>query len=97
MMIGELHTYPIDLYVKLVHLNGHQQVFLTTFLFDLTDSKRPPAELKVASELSDQNPVGTLYEFIFVLNSYFYENIIFNAHYKTHTFSMSLCQKNMFR
>ena len=26
--------------------------------FHLTDSRRPPAELKVASELSDQNPVG---------------------------------------
>ena len=79
MMIGELHTYPIDLYVKLVHLNGHQQVFLTTFLFDLTDSRRPPAELKVASELSDQNPVGTLYAIISVLNANFYKNI--NAHY----------------
>ena len=47
----------------------------------MTGSRRPPAELKVASELSGQNPVGTLYEIIFVLNSYFYENIIFNAHY----------------
>ena len=47
--------------------------------FDLTDSRRPPAEPKVASELSDQNPVGTLYEIIFILNANFYENI--NAHY----------------
>ena len=44
MMIGELHTYPIDLYVK------------------------------VASELSDQNPVGTLYAIISILNANFYEN-----------------------
>ena len=56
--------------------------------FYLTDSRRPPAGLKVASELSDQNPVGTLYEIIFVLNANFYKNI---------TFSMSLCPKNMFR
>ena len=41
---------------RLVHLNGRQQVFWA-------DSRSPPAELKVASELSDQNPVGTLYEF----------------------------------
>ena len=47
--------------------------------FYLTDSRRPSAELKVASELSDQNPVGTLYEIFFVLNANFYENI--NAHY----------------
>ena len=47
--------------------------------FDLTDWRRPPAELKVASALSDQNPVGTLYEMISVLNAIFYENI--KAHY----------------
>ena len=51
----------------------------STSLFDdffyLTDSGRPPAELKVASELCDQNPVGTLYETIFVLNANFYENV----------------------
>ena len=41
--------------------------------------RRPPAELKVPSKLSVQNPVGTLYEIIFVLNANFYENI--NAHY----------------
>ena len=40
---------------------------------------RPPAQLKVASELSDQNPVGTLYEIISILNANFHENI--NAHY----------------
>ena len=62
--------------------------------FDLTDSRRPPAELKVASELSEQTLVGTLYAIISILNAIFYENI--HAHYKTHTFSMSLCQKNMF-
>ena len=49
MMIRELHTYPIDLYVK------------------------------VASELSDQNPVGTLYAIISILNANFYETI--NARY----------------
>jgi len=43
------------------------------------NSRCPPAELKVASKLSDQNPVGTLYEIIFVLNANFYENI--NTHY----------------
>mgnify|MGYP006890265531 CR=1 FL=1 len=53
--------------------------------FDLTDSRRPPAEMKLASELSDQNPPGaTLYEIIFVLNSNFYENII--AHYLLNTY-----------
>jgi len=45
----------------------------------LTDSRRPTTELKVAKELSNQNPVGTLYENISVLNPFFYENI--NAHY----------------
>jgi len=40
---------------------------------------RPPVQLKVSSELSDQNPVGTLYEIISVLNANFYEN--FNAYY----------------
>ena len=47
--------------------------------FILADSRHPPAELKVARELSDQNPVGTSYEIIFVLNANFYENI--SAHY----------------
>ena len=47
--------------------------------YDLTDSRRQPAELKVASELSAQNPVGTFYAIISVLNANFYENI--NAHY----------------
>ena len=42
--------------------------------FHLTDWRRSPAELKVASELSDHNPVGTLYENIFVLNANLYEN-----------------------
>ena len=51
----------------------------TNLFFYLTDSRRPPAELKVASKLSDQNPGGILYEIIFVLNANFYENII--AHY----------------
>ena len=46
---------------------------------DLTDSRHPAAELNVASELSDQNPVVTLYEIISVFNANFYENI--NAHY----------------
>jgi len=31
-------------------------------LFDLTDSRRPPVELKVASGLSAKNPRGTIYE-----------------------------------
>jgi len=35
----------------------------------LTDSRRPPAELKEVSNLSDQNPVATLYEIILVLNA----------------------------
>ena len=48
-------------------------------IFDLTDLMRPPAQLKVASELSDQNPVGTLYDIISILNANFHENI--NAHY----------------
>ena len=48
-------------------------------IFDLTDSMRSPAQLKVASELIDQNPVGTLYEIISILNANFHENI--NAHY----------------
>jgi len=47
--------------------------------FDLTDSRRALAELQVASELSDQNPVGTLYEIISVLNAIFSKNI--NAHF----------------
>ena len=47
--------------------------------FYLTDSRCPPAELKVSSELSGQNPVGTLYAIISVLNAIFYENI--NEHY----------------
>jgi len=48
------------------------------FLFDRL--KTSPAQLKVASELSDQNPVGTLlFAIISVLNANFYENI--NAHY----------------
>ena len=47
--------------------------------FDLTDSRRPPAELKVASGLRAKNPRRTIYEIISVLNSSFYENI--NAHY----------------
>jgi len=45
----------------------------------LTDLRRLPAELKVATKLSAQNPVGTLYAIISVLNANFYENI--NAHY----------------
>jgi len=45
----------------------------------LTDWRRPPAELKVASEYSEQTPVGTLYAIISVLNANFYKNI--NAHY----------------
>ena len=49
------------------------------WFFDLTDSKHPPAEVKVASKLRDQNPVGTIYEIISVLNANFYENT--NAHY----------------
>ena len=49
------------------------------WFFDLTELRRPPAELKVSSKFSDQNPVGTLFEIIFVLNANFYENI--NAHY----------------
>jgi len=47
--------------------------------FDLTDSRRPIAGLKVANKLSYQNAVGTLYEIISFLNANFYENI--NAHY----------------
>ena len=47
--------------------------------FYLTDLRRLPAELKVATKLSAQNPVGTLYAIISVLNANFYENI--NAHY----------------
>ena len=47
--------------------------------FYLTHLRRPPAELKVVSELSNQNPVGTLYEIISVLDANFYENI--NAHF----------------
>ena len=47
--------------------------------FYLTDLRRPPAELKVVSELSNQNLVGTLYEIISVLDANFYENI--NAHF----------------
>jgi len=57
----------------------------------LTDLRRPPAELKVASDLSAKNPCDTLYAIISVLNAIFYENI--TAHYKTHTFSVSLCKK----
>ena len=49
------------------------------WFFDLTESRRPPAELKVASEFSDHNPVGTLFEIIFVLNANFCENI--NSHF----------------
>ena len=49
------------------------------WFFELTELRRPPAELKVASEFSDHNPVGTLFEIIFVLNANFYENI--NVHY----------------
>ena len=60
---------------EIFHLNGRQRVFL----FYLTDSRRPPTELKVASQLSDQNHVITLYAIISVLNANFYENI--NAHY----------------
>jgi len=41
--------------------------------FYFTDSRRPPAELKVASELSVRNSISTLYAIISVLN--FYENI----------------------
>ena len=53
---------------KLVHLNWRQWVFLMIFLFD----RRPPAELKEASELGVQNSVGTLYEIISILNAIFY-------------------------
>ena len=76
-----------------VHLNGRQRVYLTIFLFDRLETSTSGA--KVASKLSDQNPVGALYKTNDVLNANFNENI--NAHYKTHTFSMSLCQKNRFR
>ena len=87
----------IDLWAKLAIDATYRDVsppkWPSTSLFDdfliWQDSRRPPAELKVASELS-----GTLYAIISVLNANFYENI--NAHYKTHTFSMLLCQKNMF-
>jgi len=36
--------------------------------FYLTASRRPPAELKVASGLSEKNPRCTIYEIISVLN-----------------------------
>jgi len=48
----------------------------------LTDLRPPPAELKVASDLSAQNTVGTLYaidELSPFKNANFYENI--NAYY----------------
>jgi len=32
--------------------------------FYLTDTRRPPADLKVASWLSAKNPCGTIYEII---------------------------------
>ena len=50
--------------------------------FDLTDLRPPPAELKVASDLSEQNTVGTLYainELSPFKTANFYENI--NAYY----------------
>ena len=42
-------------------LNLFENVSSLWQFLDLTDSRRPPAELKVANELSTQNPVGTLY------------------------------------
>jgi len=62
---------------------------LTSLFDDLTDSRHPTAELKVASKLCAKNPRCTLYAIISVLNANFYENII--AHYKTHTFSKKTC------
>ena len=62
---------------NLAHLNGGQRVFWR--FIDLTDLRRPPAELKVASGLSAKNPRGTIYEIISVLKSFFYENI--TAHF----------------
>ena len=59
--------------------------------FYLTDSRRPPAEPKVASGLSQKNPSGTIYEIFSVLNAFFYKNI--NAHYKTHTFLCHYAKK----
>ena len=47
--------------------------------FYMTDSRRPPAELKVGRGLDDQNPVGTLNEIISILKANVYENI--NAHF----------------
>ena len=37
--------------------------------FDLTDWRRPPAELKVVSGLNTKNPLGTIYEINSVLNT----------------------------
>ena len=53
-----------DIVVEHDNVNNFLNLFknvssLWQFL-DLTDSRRPPAELKVASELSTQNPVCTL-------------------------------------
>jgi len=39
--------------------------------FDLTDSRRPPAELKVASRIRAKNPHGTIYENIYVKMKWF--------------------------
>jgi len=63
--------------VSVVRLNGRQQIFWQ--FFDLSDSRRPPEELKVASRLGVKNPHRTIYEMISLLSSFFYENI--NAHF----------------
>ena len=62
---------------NIVHLNGRQRVFLTMFWYDWLETST--RELKVGSELSYQNPVGTLNEIISILKANFYENI--NAHF----------------
>ena len=62
---------------QVVHLNGRQQVFLTIFLFDILETSTSGAES--SKQTHKQNPVGTLYAVISVLNANFYETII--AHY----------------
>ena len=88
-----VYFHPVSKWERVVALQGFKTKYQNPWSLIIV-ARRPPAQLKVASELSAKYARGTLYAIISVLNANFYKNI--NAHYKTHTFSMSLCPKNMF-